>query len=201
MKRRSIVALSLILCAAAARAADVASLTSECDGCHGPHGASGNDDVPSIGGISSFVISDALLAYRDSARPCPASKYRYGDTSRAERDMCSVAKALEKDEVDAVAQDYATQPFVPAAQAADAAKAEAGRKLHEAHCEKCHTGGATRADDDASILGGQWMGYLRRTFEEYRGGKRDQPKNMKAKLDALTPEDFEALVQYYGSRK
>jgi sulfide dehydrogenase cytochrome subunit len=193
--------LLLLVVAGAGRTADIDSIVSDCNGCHGPHGASDNDDVPTIGGISSAVISDALLAYKDDARPCPSSKYRYGDTSRPERDMCSVAKDLSEEQIDAVAEDYAAKPFVPAKQQADAAKAEIGHKVHSAHCEKCHTAGGTNPADDASILGGQWMGYLRHSFEEYKGDKREQPKNMKAKLDTLSPDDIDALVEYYGSRQ
>jgi sulfide dehydrogenase cytochrome subunit len=191
----------LFVVAGVGRAGDVESTINDCNGCHGPHGASGNDDVPIIGGISSAVIADALLAYKEDARPCPSSKYRYGDTSRPEKDMCSVAKDLSEEEIDAVAENYAAKPFVPAKQQADAAKAEIGHKVHSAHCEKCHTAGGTNPADDASILGGQWMGYLRHSFEEYKTNKREQPKNMKAKLDTLGPDDIAALVEYYGNRQ
>jgi sulfide dehydrogenase cytochrome subunit len=203
MQRPVVVALALflLLVAGFGRAADTESIVSECDSCHGPHGASGNDDVPTIGGLPSVVISDALLTYKDNARPCPSSKYRYGDTSRQETDMCSVAKGLADDQIDAVAEHYAGKPFVPAKQQADAAKAEVGRKVHDAHCEKCHTAGGTSSEDEASILAGQWMGYLRQSLEEFKAGEREQPKNMKAKLDALGPDDIAALIEYYGSRQ
>jgi cytochrome subunit of sulfide dehydrogenase len=196
-----VIVFMFALATGAARAEDVESIVSDCNGCHGPHGASGNDDVPIIGGISSFVLSDALLAYKDNARPCPASKYRYGDTERPGKDMCAVAKDLSEAQIDAVAEFYAGKPFVPAKQEVDAARAAAGQKLAEAHCAKCHSAGGSNPDDDASILAGQWMGYLRHSLEEFKTDKREQPENMKAKLDEVSADDLAAIVEYYGSQQ
>jgi sulfide dehydrogenase cytochrome subunit len=49
------------------------------------------------------------------------------------------------------------------------------------------------------MMAGQWMPYLRQAFDEFATGKRPVPKKMKRKLDEITPEDTDALVQYYGS--
>ena len=54
-------------------------------------------------------------------------------------------------------------------------------------------------DDEASMLGGQQMGYLRAAFGQFNDGSREQPSKMKEKLDALTADDLEALVHFYGS--
>jgi len=43
------------------------------------------------------------------------------------------------------------------------------------------------------------MGYLRTTFAQYMDGSREQPSKMKEKLDELSADDIEALVNYYGS--
>ena len=51
------------------------------------------------------------------------------------------------------------------------------------------------------MLGGQQMGYLRDTFAQYADGSREQPKKMQEKLDALSADDIEALVHYYGSQQ
>ena len=60
---------------------------------------------------------------------------------------------------------------------------------------------AAAPDDDAGILAGQWMPYIRHTFEEFSSGKRPIPKKMKPKFDELTKDDVDALVNYYGSFK
>ena len=49
------------------------------------------------------------------------------------------------------------------------------------------------------MLGGQQMGYLRSMFEQYIAGEREQPGKMKEVMDELSPDDVEALVNYYGS--
>ena len=174
-------------------------LVKECDGCHGVDGVSQWDDMPTIAGISEFVHSDALFIYQDRARPCAQSEYRIGDTGRPATDMCAIAEKMTESQMEEIAAYYAAKPFVPANQDFDAALAEQGRKVHDKECERCHTDGGANPDDDASILKGQWMGYMRHTFAEYASGERDQPKRMKEKMDALTEEDTEALLNYYAS--
>ena len=43
------------------------------------------------------------------------------------------------------------------------------------------------------------MGYLRNMFAQYKDGSREQPSKMQEKVDALSADDVEALVHYYGS--
>ena len=112
----------------------------------------------------------------------------------------SVGKVSDADAT-AVADYLSKKPFVRAKQAVDAAKAERGKQLHETNCMKCHEDGGSSQDDDAGILAGQWMPYVRHTFEEFSSGKRPIPKKMKPKFDELTKDDVDALVNYYGSFK
>jgi sulfide dehydrogenase cytochrome subunit len=115
--------------------------------------------------------------------------------------MCTIAAALSDADITAIADYLAQKPFVRAKQSADAAQVERGKKIHDVHCTKCHTDGGSSADDDAGILAGQWIPYIRHTFEEYASGERPLPKKMKPKFDPLSKEDREALVNYYGSFK
>ena len=171
----------------------------ECDGCHGENGVSQWTDVPTIAGISEGVQEDALYAYRERERPCPKSEYRAGDTSRPATDMCAVAKNLSEEQIKEVAGYYAGKPFVAAKQQTDAAKAAMGKEIHDKSCEKCHTDGGRDPEDDAGILGGQMMGYMRESLKEFAEGRREMPKEMAKKMEGLTPDQIEALVQYYGS--
>ena len=77
----SITVLALLLALPAA-AADIGTLVKQCEDCHGRNGASQWDDVPTIAGISAPVHGDFLFAYQEKTRPCRASKFRQGDTSR-----------------------------------------------------------------------------------------------------------------------
>lgn len=200
MKRLFSIAISMAFGLFLATSAS-ADLAETCDGCHGTDGVSQWNDVPTIAGIPEFVHSDALYIFRDGDRPCTESEFRQGDTSRAATTMCDVTADLSDDQIDEIAAYYAEKPFVAAKQDFDADKAAAGKAVHEAECDRCHSDGGTNVDDEASILGGQWAGYLKDTFAEYRSGERDQPKKMAEKLDPLSDADIEALIHYYASQQ
>ena len=201
MKRLTIYLMTAVLATAfsAANAGDVDALMKGCNDCHGPGGVSQASDIPSLAGFPEFVHSDALYLYRDEERPCAESKYRHGDTSRAAISMCAVAAKLSDDDIDALAAAYAELPYVKMKQDFDATLAAAGEALHNEHCDKCHSEAGTNADDEAGMMGGQPMGYLRSSFKEFADDARGQPKKMKEKMDMLSEADLEALVNFYGS--
>jgi len=180
-------------------AGELDPLIAMCDGCHGPEGVSQWTDMPTIAGISEFVQVDAWLAYQDGARPCEVSEFRVGDTGRTATDMCAVGKAMTSAHIEALSAYYAAKPFVAAEQEFDATLAAQGAKIHERACEICHSDGGSNPEDDAGILKGQWMGYLRRTFKEYATGSREQPGNMKRTMDPLSDAEVEALIHFYAS--
>ena len=182
-------------------AAELDTLIDSCDGCHGTDGVSQWDGVPTIAGIDPFVHSDALWAYVDGARPCATGPYRQGDLSRAATNMCDVSAALSEDEIEAIAEHYAALPFVAAQQEFDPGLAASGQAVHAEQCARCHSDGGSNAADEASIVAGQWMGYLRVTFAQYASGEREQPAKMQEKMDALSADDVEALIHYYASQQ
>lgn len=200
MKRHLFLILSIVsLGLPALAAADVAAMMEECNGCHGDNGVSQWSDVPSIAGIPEFVLADALYIYQDEARPCAESEYRQGDTSRPAKTMCAVVADMSEDDIDAIAAAYAELGWTKAKQDFDADLAAAGKAIHDSACDRCHSEAGTNADDEASMLGGQQMGYLRDMMAQYRDGSREQPSKMQEKTDALSDDDVEALVHYYGS--
>jgi sulfide dehydrogenase cytochrome subunit len=181
--------------------AEVGAVLETCASCHGKDGASTSGEVPIIGGYSATYLSESLTNYKNKTRPCPKATYSAGAMKGQSGDMCTIAAALSDADITAVADALSKKPFVRAKQTADAAKADHGKKVHEANCAKCHTDGGSVADDDAGILAGQWIGYINHTFEEFKSGKRPLPKKMKPKFDPLSKEDLDALAQYYGSFK
>lgn len=192
-------AATVALAAGTATAGDLDAIMENCNGCHGDGGVSQSTDVPSIAGIPEFVHADALYIYQDEARPCAESKYRHGDTSRPATTMCAVVADMSEDDIDAIAAAYAEMPWVKAKQDFDADLAAKGEALHNEHCDRCHSDAGTNPEDEASMLGGQQMGYLQNMFEQYADGSREQPGKMKEKMDALSADDAKALVHYYGS--
>lgn len=190
------------LCLAIPAVADeLAAFTEACDGCHGANGVSEWNDMPTIAGIDEFVHSEALFIYRDNARPCADSDYRRGDTSRAPTNMCQVSQDLSDEQIEELAAHYAALPFVAAAQEFDPELASAGEAIHARECGLCHTSGGSDPADEASILSGQWMGYLENSFAAYRARERDQPPRMQQAIDALSDDDVRALLNYYASQQ
>jgi sulfide dehydrogenase cytochrome subunit len=190
-----VVAVALLLAPLGATAAQ------ECADCHGKDGASTESDVPSIGGVSEQYLIDSMAAYRDSKRPCAESAWRGGDKKRPKTDMCKIAGKLSAEETAKIAKELAAKPFVRAKQPFDAAKAATGKKVHDTACEKCHSEGGSLAEDEAGILAGQWLPYMKETFAQYAKGARPQPEKMKVKFNALKPEEQEALLHYYASQQ
>lgn len=197
---RSPVLLSVLLCSSALPG-EFEDLINNCNDCHGTKGVSQSNNVPTIAGIDEFVHSEALYIYRDKGRPCVKSKFCQGDTSRPEISMCEIAAKLSDETIEKLAGHYAALPFVPAKQAFDAVLAAAGKAIHERDCARCHSDGGSNPGDEASILAGQWMGYLRVTFAEYASGEREQLDKMKEKMDPLGGKDIEALLHYYASQQ
>lgn len=200
LQAERLITLLLACCLAPAAAAAIDEMVKDCNSCHGDTGVSTESDVPTIGGVSSFVLEEYMFEFRDEARPCRESKYRSGDLERPATDMCAIAKALSDAEITELAEYYAGMEFVPAKQEFDAALAAEGAKVHRRDCEKCHSDGGSLADDDAGMLAGQWMPYLEQVFADYAAGDREMMEDkMKEKIDALDAASISALIHYYGS--
>ena len=192
-------AFFLMLATSAGVADDVDSLMQGCNDCHGDQGVSQWTDIPTIAGLAEFVHADALYIYRDEERPCADSEYRQGDTSRPATNMCAIAAELSDDDIDALAAAYAELPYVRAKQEFDPALAAAGETIHDKSCDRCHSNGGTDPEDEAGMLGGQQLGYLRTAFEEYAADARYQPEKMQDAMNKLSADDVEALLNYYAS--
>jgi sulfide dehydrogenase cytochrome subunit len=181
---------------------EITEISEQCDDCHSSDSVSAENDVPIITGISPFIIEEYMFEYRDEARICRESKYQSGDLERPATDMCVVAKDLSEDEIVEIAEFYGSKEFVAAEQEFDADKAALGAKVHKRLCKKCHSDGGSYADDDASILAGQWMPYLEQVFADYVAGDRNMlDEKMKEKTDELSDEETEAIIHFYGSQQ
>jgi len=203
MKSIITIAISLTfgLFGSASAVADVNATAETCNGCHGDNGVSQWSDVPTIAGVPEFVHSDALYLFRDEARPCSESEFKQGDTSRAATTMCAVVADLDDDAIDEIAAHYAGLAYVAMKQDFDADLAAAGQAVHEAQCDRCHSEGGSNPEDEAGILAGQPMGYMKATMAEYASGDREQPKKMEEKVSALSADDVTALLNYYASQQ
>jgi sulfide dehydrogenase cytochrome subunit len=170
-----------------------------CYSCHGKDGVSTKGDIPTIGGYSATYITDSMTAFRNKERPCEETEIVSGPHKGDKTDMCTVAKDLSEADAEEIANHLATLPFVRAKQPFDAEKAKLGKIVQNRECKKCHEDGGSSPDDDAGILAGQHMEYIKDQMEEFSSGKRPMTEKMKVKYEKLSKEDIENILHYYGS--
>jgi cytochrome subunit of sulfide dehydrogenase len=180
-----------------ANAADAAALAAErCEACHGKAGVTQRQDIGSIAGSSAYYLQTQMEMYKSGERT--GEKYQVEGQPAT---MNEVAKKLSDEEIKALAQYYAKQPYKAYAQKVDKAQAAKGAKVAEEACEGCHSEGGSVADDDAGILAGQPIEALGSMFKEIGAGTRTFPKKMTSDFQKLSKEDQEALIQYYAGHQ
>jgi cytochrome c553 len=116
--------------------------------------------------------------------------------------MCESVSELSDDEVIEVAAYFAAQVRVANNEDFDAALAAEGEQLHERHCRSCH-----KPPDDESVadavgypLHGQRGDYIRFAIRAYlTGGRETLLQAMAEELATLSPDDVEALINFYAS--
>ena len=141
--------------------ADISRLLPTCEACHGHDGESVLPSAPIIAGIDAGIIADTIYALKDGDYPCPASP------------MCPLVGGISSAQAEALGKYFAAKPFLPAKQMFDKDKAARGAEIHAAQCEQCHSKGGSDPEDQASILAGQWLPYLRSALADYAAGKRE----------------------------
>lgn len=187
--------------AAGAYAADVSKLVEQCESCHGKDGNNTESDVPNIASYSPKYLTITLDHYKAKERPCVETKIRSGAKKGTKTDMCEIVKGLSEDNIKGLAQHFSGKKFVRFEQKVDAAKAAKGKDVHEKNCEKCHSEGGSKSDDDNGILAGQKEHYLKEQTEFFLAGKRPMHKKMEPKLKGLSKEQVEEVIEYYASQK
>lgn len=170
--------------------ADIASgeaLGGTCAGCHGTGGVSNGPAIPTIAGLSSAYLVEAM------------ENYKSGDSYSTI--MGRIAKGYSTAEFEAMGDFFAKQTFVAASQKSGS-KVAAGKKLHKKNCSKCHDEGGSLAEDDAGLLSGQWAPYIHYTLTDMMAGDHPMPKKMKKKLSKVHKKDgLPALLDYYKSNE
>lgn len=204
---------ALFIASSASAASDASSLTRKCVSCHGSAGTSTEPTTPIIAGLSRGYLVAAMLAYKH-----PDDLPRAQTTIEGDPELQDVVvlkrPAISGDhippefgieEIKTLARYYAAQDVLRPAQSTDPARAEAGQKLHDKYCEKCHENGGRNTADDVGLLAGQWKPYLSKTLASFVKGDRQMPKKMSEKMDALREkhgdEGLESLTHFYASQR
>jgi len=180
--------------------ADVSSITPVCDGCHGENGVSLNPEVPSIAGQAFTLIEDNLLDYRADENACAESQIMSDTVVALLAAMCSMVVQLDERDIQALAEHYEAQIFVPSQQVFDAGLVSIGARIHrQAGCEQCHSDHGRKSNGMAAILAGQWTPYLVRALKRIRAEEKKGPRKMIMKIRELSEEDLQALLNYYAA--
>ena len=174
-----------------APASDVRSasmLANTCAGCHGTNGASAGEYMPTIGGLNKGYLIDVLDDYKTGRR--------------ASTIMGRIMRGYSDQEIRAIADFFANQPWVSNDRIADASLIHAGAQLHEEHCATCHEDGGRGQDDDSPRLAGQWAEYTNYALENCRAeGRGCSPRKMGQRVMNLSDEELASLARYYEGEK
>lgn len=175
--------------ASAAQPATAEMLTLTCYACHGTRGASAGPLQPSIGGQNAKYMFDTLKRYQSGERPSTV--------------MGRIMTGYSDAEIKGIAEHLSTLPFVAATHQKDVdpAKAVRGQVHHDQYCKKCHQDNGRDFAEGAGILGGQWLGFLKLVFDEYKAGKRSMPKEMQERIGKVSDQDCDDLAHFYASQK
>lgn len=182
-------------------AATLDELTKQCSECHKKDGNSVDGETPHIAGMSLGYFKESMAAYQSGARPAKVVKR----PNKPDTDMKAIVEKLNAKDIELLAAFYSKQKYQPQVQNTDANKAKAGEKLHQQYCDKCHENAGRSGEDDAGILAGQPLDYLRYTFESYAKGQRKMSEKMEKKFKAMQEkagaEGLEQLIHFYAGQK
>ncbi|TVQ86986.1 MAG: cytochrome c4 [Chromatiaceae bacterium] len=167
-------------------------LVDTCAGCHGTKGNSVGPAIPIISAMDPYVFIDMMEAY--------ANDEIYSTV------MGRIARGYTEEEIELMAEYLHEQEFKPAQQSFDESLVEAGAKLHDRFCEKCHIEGGKPVPDeeDYYILAGQWVPYLRFAMEDFIADRREMPRDMARRVTRMKKEhgmeeSLEALYAFYAA--
>jgi cytochrome c553 len=164
-----------------------------CARCHGFDGASdGSGAFPRLDGQSPQYLAEQLRHFASGARQNAL--------------MQPIAKGLKDDEIDAVAQYYASLHTVPfpsrpvPAQLRDRGKqvAEVGDlSVRVQACESCHgPNGEGEPISGVPYVGGQYSHYIRVQIQMFRRGYR-KSQQMVVPAHNLSEQDIVAVADYF----
>ena len=166
-------------------------LANTCSACHGINGSSQGPATPSIAGISYDYFIDTMTAFKEDDLPATV--------------MNRIAKGYTEEQIKLMAGFFSNQKMKPTRQNFNPAMVQAGKDLHDTHCEKCHAKGGSVSEDDSGILSGQKTPYLRYTITDILNEERQVSRKMFKRLrnihEQTGQKGIEQLLHYYASQK
>lgn len=171
-------------------------VSNACSKCHGATGISISPLFPILAAQQVAYIQTELKLFRQRGRSDP----------RARAFMWGMARGLTDDQIDGVAEYFASQPPAKGAPPSNPALAERGRSIFEngvpereiPGCMICH-GSNAEGINTFPRLAGQHRDYLRTQLQQFRNQLRES-EIMQPIAKNITDDEIAAVVEYVASK-
>jgi len=173
-----------------------AAMANTCAGCHGTNGQSVGPASPNLAGISEAYFIESMEGFK----ALPKGK-NHAEDARPATIMQRIAKGYSEEQIEQMGAHFAALPVHKAKVQHDAKKAKSGAKIYDKGCAKCHDENGGLPDDDAGILAGQWLPWLKYSMADYQAGHREMPKKMKKQVKKLSDEEIDAVLHFFASQQ
>lgn len=173
-----------------------AMMANTCAGCHGTDGKSAGPASPNLAGMSASYFIDSMTYFKN----LPKGE-EHAEDARPATIMNRIAKGYTDEQIEAMAEHFASLPVYKADVPHDAAKAKAGADIYDKACAKCHDENGALPDDDSGILAGQWLPWLQYSMVDFQSGHREMPKKMKKQVEKLSGAEIETALHFFASQK
>jgi cytochrome c553 len=186
---KNLLPLVLAISALSASAADADAgkqKAAVCISCHGPAGNSPTGAFPTLAGQTSRYLYLQLRDFKEGRRKDPV--------------MSPMAADLSKEDMQNLAEYFASQKQAPNGFKADPAKVKAGAaKSSEVLCAMCHMG-ELKGQNDIPRLAGQQPDYIVKQLKDFRERNRtNDAGNMTSVSKNLSDDDIANLAHYIGN--
>ena len=156
-----------------------------CEACHGEDGRPNAPEVPVISGQQEGYLYIQLRDFKTGARRSDV--------------MNGIAADLSKDEMKALAADFAARAWPRLQQTATSEQAAAAVQANTSGtCTACHMDGYLGAST-APRLAGQQQAYLELTLSQFKTKQRANNPGMSGIVATYPDADLRAIAAYLGS--
>lgn len=174
------------------------AMANTCAGCHGTNGQSVGPASPNLAGMSEAYFIESMEGFKKLPK---GKSHSMDDEARPATIMNRIAKGYTEEQIEQMAAVFAAMPVFKADVPHDPAKAKAGAEIYDRGCAKCHDENGSLPDDDAGILAGQWLPWLKFSMADYQSGHREMPKKMKKQVKKLDDAQIESVLHFFASQK
>ena len=173
-------------------------VSNACSKCHGAAGVSISPLFPILAGQQKSYIEAQLRLFRERARSDP----------HARAFMWGIAQGLKDDQIEGVAQYFASQPPPRGTPSRNSALAQKGKSIYEngvldrgvIACMTCHGPNAEgQADNAFPRLAGQHRDYLILQLEYFHAVLRENAV-MQGVAASLTNDEIAAVAEYLAAK-